>query len=286
MQDQTSPESGQPNVAPPSTAEQNYGYTYKARPTRQKLNHLFRAFGKWFHWLGDEEVPRLDGRITTEGVNRAEADSILQNNIDSEAGTRETIDGILQGAINTEISERGIAVGEEEAARIAADGILQGNITTEELARQLGDANIYNELETRLDLIESDKMDNAPVSVLQAFGFASNMNVLAYYQLHSHRCASKIMVEVVLFIPETYDTSDDQYLGFVSASIPEAIRPDADQWVTVLTFDNSVFYPTPSVMKVAATGDWDIKKYDGSGFTTSNSKGFASQIIRYRKNII
>lgn len=51
--DQTDPDSGQPNVATPDIEFQQYGWRFKQKPPRQYFNWLFRWIYNWLKWLDD-----------------------------------------------------------------------------------------------------------------------------------------------------------------------------------------------------------------------------------------
>lgn len=279
--DQTDPTSGQPNVAAPSTAEQDYGYPRQARPSRQKINYLFRAIGKFLTWFDTEEVPRLDGRITTEATTRDDADDALQGGLFAEIDNREAADLVLQGNIDT--VSGGLAT--EVTTRGGADTILQGNIDdvqdnldAEALTRSTADG----ALDTRLDLYDGDTTE-ASGTTLELFGFTSNLPINWYAQFQRHRCAVVDLTEVALWLPSTTGTSTDTTLGFASASIPASLRPDVDQVAPIEVYDNNSL--VMGILTITTTGDWEIRRWDDTGFTASGTKGLAPQLIRYRKSM-
>ena len=140
-----------------------------------------------------------------------------------------------------------------------------------------------NDHETRLDNHDGDVVVTS--GILKLFGFSAdqNVNFLGYFR--TYRGSSNDMVIVELWLPEVYATSTDQYLGFTSGDIPANLRPDVDQKVHVLCFDNSGNTPLHCVLSVNQTGAWDIHRSDGSIFTSSGNKGIAAQIVRYRKSV-
>jgi hypothetical protein len=269
--DQNDPVSGQPNVLPPSTAEQNYGYAYQSRPTRQKLNHLFRAIAKLFHWYEDEEIPRLDDAISDEASDRATADGVLQGNIDDvasdlsdEVSARATAEGILQDNIDDVASD----LSDEVSARSTADGTLQDNIDT---------------LDGRIDDYDGDNTELLGLS-LELFGFTSNLPVTTWGYQVRHRGATGTFTEIALWIPATSDTSVDTTLGFDTSAIPASLRPDVDQTVSVICYNSSDI--VLGVMGVQVTGNWSINLWDGSAWSPGGTKGVLPQLIRYRKSLV
>lgn len=290
--DKVDPTSGKNNVATPSQALKDYGPNYKERLARQHFNWLGRLFGGWIRWL-EGETDWLHDRVDTEEAARAAADTTLQGNIGTEAATRAamdaseasirgTADTTLQGNIDAEASARSTADSNEASARSSADTTLQGNIDTEASTRSAADV----VLDGRLDDFDGDTTEKSGTT-LELYGYSSNKSITYLAIIKRHRSSNgsnNVLTEVLLWLPETVDTSTDITLGFASASIPSELRPDTDQYADIKVWDNSGG-PLCGIVAITASGDWVIKKYDGSSFTAALNKGVAAQLIRYRKSI-
>lgn len=80
--------------------------------------------------------------IIDETAARTLADTILQNNIDTEETSRINADDALQIQITSNLS----SISAETSARIAADNILQNNIDTEQASRISADGNLQGQI--------------------------------------------------------------------------------------------------------------------------------------------
>lgn len=88
----------------------------------------------------DASISTLNSGLQAESAARANADTILQGNIDSEASTRASEDAKL--AAN--ISKNSTAISDEATARNQADAALQDNITKEATTRSNADKALQN----------------------------------------------------------------------------------------------------------------------------------------------
>jgi len=116
----------------------------------------------------NEEIARakdkedlLNGLISTESTDRADADSAIQDALDIEEATRETNDSALQTKINTEKQDR-----------IDGDNAVQANLTTEVTRAQGAEAtidakfvNYLNKVQTAIQEVNSDLTLNENVVI-------------------------------------------------------------------------------------------------------------------------
>ena len=97
----------------------------------------------------------VDKLISDEEAARENADSTLQDNIDSEATTREEADGTLQDNIEA-----------EESARQEADGNLQDNIDSEATSREQADSLLSEAITNLSGRVDGDEDDIAAINTL------------------------------------------------------------------------------------------------------------------------
>lgn len=88
----------------------------------------------------DASISALNSGLQAESAARANADTILQGNIDSEASTRASEDAKLA----SDIAKNVTAISDEATARNQADAVLQDNITKEATTRSNADKALQN----------------------------------------------------------------------------------------------------------------------------------------------
>jgi hypothetical protein len=120
-------------------------------------------------------------------------------------------------------------------------------------------------------------------------GYASNKTFNFYAQEHVHvgktPTIQNTLSEILIWVPETYETSTTTYLSIDSTTIPSELRPSTDQCAGIGVIDNSSTGPFNGIIYITASGDWEIRTYDRSAFTASGNKGIGGQLIRYMKSI-
>ena len=147
-------------------------------------------------------------------------------------------------------------------------------------------AGALNLTKSALDNISGDKVEVTGVMKLR--GFASDLDVNFYAQIHRHRTSTSILTEVVLHLPEVVGTSTATYLEILGTSIPETLRPSySSQYVFAEVVDDQGGSggPIPGTLQVLSSGNWFLRKYSGSSFAQANEKGIVRQMLRYLKSI-
>jgi hypothetical protein len=214
--DQVDGTSGQNNAVEPSTAEKNYGYTRKARPTRQKLNWLFRKIYSWLSWA-EASIDGLESDLSDEAWARNTADSTLTssvNGLDSRLDTLEgqTLDSrldVLEG--QTLDSRLDVLEGQTLASRL---DVLEGQTLDSRLDVLEGQA-----LDNRIDALELDGNYNSlglvPGDVTLTGATATVSIASGYYCFEKN----KMTLDIVIMLDSVAGT-----LTQLDIALPDAVR--------------------------------------------------------------